>query len=279
MDGGFSLQYSPLMEYQEGSGMVLFCQLDVTGRTETDPAAQILTANLLEYVGTWKPLPEYEALYAGTPAGRAHLEAVGFPLRTYNGGAIQADSVLVLGPHSRTLSPHEEAIRAFLEAGGRLLAIGLAEEDIDAVLPYRVSLKPAEHISAFFAPAMRNSLLAGLGPADVHNRDPRIFPLVSGGADSVGDGVLAVVPQTGAVLCQLVPWEFEYRDNVGLKRTFRRASFLVTRLLANLGVHGQTPLLARFSAPVSENGPSRWLQGFYLDEPQEGDDPYRFFRW
>ena len=41
LDGGFSLQYSPLLEYREGQGMVLFCQMDVTGRTEQDPAAEI----------------------------------------------------------------------------------------------------------------------------------------------------------------------------------------------------------------------------------------------
>jgi hypothetical protein len=23
----------------------------------------------------------------------------------------------------------------------------------------------------------------------------------------------------------------------------------------------------------------RWLKGFYLDVPEEWDDPYRFFRW
>ena len=23
----------------------------------------------------------------------------------------------------------------------------------------------------------------------------------------------------------------------------------------------------------------RWLAGLYVDEPQEWDDPYRFFRW
>ncbi len=38
----------PLMEYREGKGLVLFCQMDVTGRTETDPAAETLTANLLK---------------------------------------------------------------------------------------------------------------------------------------------------------------------------------------------------------------------------------------
>ena len=42
VDGGYSLQYSPLLEYREGLGFILFCQLDVTGRTESDPAAEKL---------------------------------------------------------------------------------------------------------------------------------------------------------------------------------------------------------------------------------------------
>ena len=57
LDGGFSLQYSPLLEYREGRGMVLFCQLDVTGRTENDPAAENLARNLLSYAAAWKPGP------------------------------------------------------------------------------------------------------------------------------------------------------------------------------------------------------------------------------
>ena len=61
LDGGFSLQYSPLMEYREGKGLVLFCQMDVTGRTEQDPAAETLARNILQYVAAWKP--------AAAPAG------------------------------------------------------------------------------------------------------------------------------------------------------------------------------------------------------------------
>ena len=57
LDGGYSLQYSPLMEYREGQGMVLFCQLDVTGRTERDPVAETLVRNLLVYVSGWQPTP------------------------------------------------------------------------------------------------------------------------------------------------------------------------------------------------------------------------------
>jgi hypothetical protein len=39
LDGGYALQFSPLLEYREGKGGVLFCQMDVTGRTESDPVA------------------------------------------------------------------------------------------------------------------------------------------------------------------------------------------------------------------------------------------------
>ena len=74
------------------------------------------------------------------------------------------------------------------------------------------------------------------------------------------------------------PWSFSYHEQYNVRRTFRRASFLLTRLLANLGAAGRTPLLARFGSPAGA-AEKRWLDGLYLDEPEEWDDPYRFFRW
>jgi hypothetical protein len=47
-----------------------------------------------------------------------------------------------------------------------------------------------------------------------------------------------------------------------------------------MGVVAPTPVLSRFSHPVSAAQPEkRWLDGLYLDQPEEWDDPYRFFRW
>ena len=63
-----------------------------------------------------------------------------------------------------------------------------------------------------------------------------------------------------------------------MQRTYRRASCLVTRLLANMGVAGHMRLLEHISQPVQE-GETRWLDGLYLDVPETRDDPYRFFRW
>ncbi len=279
MDGGFGLQYSLLMEYRGGEGMMLFCQMDVTGRTEVDPAAQALAANLIEYISEWKPSPRREALYAGDPAGAAHLQATGLRLATYTGGPLQPNQVLVVGPGIEVPSAYRDAVEVFLKAGGHMLAIGLTQEQANALLPFNVSMRSAEHINAYFEPPATSSLLVGVGPADVHSRDPRTIPLIDGDAAVIGDGVLAIASNANLVFCQLAPWQFDYRNNFGLKRTFRRTSSLVARLLGNLGAGSETPLLTRFSTPPANAEPGRWLHGFYLDEPEEWDDPYRFFRW
>jgi hypothetical protein len=280
-DGGFSLQYSPLLEYREGKGMVLFCQLDVTGRTESDPAAEAVARNIVQYVCAWKPSPNRRALYVGDAAGKDHLAKAGAPAGPYEGGSLSADQVLVVGPGGgRKLAAGAAAVGDWLKAGGCLLAIGLDEGDAGAFLPFKVAMKKAEHISACFEPFGVNSLLAGVGPADVHNRDPREMPLVSGGAVIVGNGVLAKGQNANVVFCQSVPWQFDYGKQYNLKRTYRRASFAVGRLLANMGVAGATPVISRFSSPVDPaKSEKRWLEGLYLDQPEEWDDPYRFFRW
>lgn len=280
LDGGYSLQYSPLMEYREGSGMVLLCQLDVTGRTESDPAAETLARNIIHYVSGWTPAPRRAALYVGDAEGRRHLGQAGIAAGEYEGGPLSPEQALIVGPGGgQDLAAYRAAIAAWLEAGGRLLAVGLDEAQANAFLPFTVGTQTAEHINAWFEPPGAGSPLAGVGPADVHNRDPRDLPLLTGGAQLIGNGVLGVADEAHVVFCQLVPWEFDHKP-MNHKRTYRRASFLLTRLSANMGVAGQAPLLDRFSSPVApDNDEQRWREGLYLDEPEEWDDPYRFFRW
>jgi hypothetical protein len=76
------------------------------------------------------------------------------------------------------------------------------------------------------------------------------------------------------------PYLFDFREQENLRRTYRRSSFLVTRALANMGVLCSTPLLNRFSSPVSPDKlEKRWLEGLYVDQPEEWDEPYRWFGW
>jgi len=285
LDGGFDLQYSPLMEYREGKGLVVFCQLDVTCRTEADPAADLLVRNLTQYAAAWKADPARHAVYVGEPAGKAHFESAGIDAGPYDGGELSLQKVLIIGPRATAeLATHAPAVARLVKGGGRVLAIGLNQKEAEALLPYRVEFVRREHVSAVFDPPALNSLLAGIGPADVEVRAPREVSLIAGGATLVGDGVLgfAAAGKTppNVVFCQFAPWQLDYSRSHSLKRTYRRWSFLLARVLGNLGVAQPTPLLRRFHAPLRAPVPEkRWLDGLYLEVPEEWDDPYRFFRW
>ena len=206
VDGGYALQYSPLLEYREGRGLVLFCQMDVTARTESDPAAETLAGNILRYVDAWRPAPRRTAVYAGEPAGLAWLAACGVEAAPFKGEPPAADQVLVVGPGGgRELAAQASGHRRVGQGGrprpgprtgpggGQLVP---ANQGDDAA---------AEHIAALFPPFSAQSLLAGVAPADVHNRDPRKLPLVVGGATAYGDGVLAATGNV--VFCQLPPFQ------------------------------------------------------------------------
>ena len=286
LDGGFSLQFSPLLEYREGKGLMLFCQMDVTGRTENDPAAETLVRNIINYVATWKPAPTRKVHYVGVSPGKTHLEQTGFAPAAYAGGKLSTNDVLVVGSGGGTkLAEDAGSISDFVKAGGNILAVGLDEQEANAFLPLKVSMKKAEHVAAFFDPFGKDSLMAGASPADVHNRDPRFMPLVTAGASVIANGVLAIIPDSHVLFCQLAPYDVSHGEGAtgepsNIRRTYRRSSFLLTRLLANMGAAASTPVLDRFHRPVNKvEIEPRWRGGLYLDVPEEWDDPYRFFCW
>ena len=194
-------------------------------------------------------------------SGKNHLKAAGIITIDGENEPLKIEQTLIVGPGGgKKLAGRAVAISDWLKAGGNLLAIGLDEAEANAFLPVKVHIKKGEHISAFFETPGKDSLFAGIGPADVHNRDPRDLALLSGGVSIIGNGVLARAENANVVFCQLVPWQFDYQKQ-NTKRTYRRTSFLVSRLLANMGVSGSTPLLQRFRNPVVAKWEKRWLDG------------------
>jgi len=263
-DGGYSLQFSPLLEYREGKGLVVFCQLDVTARTDSDPAADRLARNLLNYIASWKPPSRRHTLYVGDPAGREHLQKAGIRVADFD-GQLRPDQVLVAGPGcGARLAPHKAAIADWLAKGGWVLAVGLSQAEARSCLPVNVAMKRGEYIASYFPPAPARSPLAGIGPADVHNRDPRELDLLPGGR------VVGMASGANVVFCQLAPWRFDPRG-MPTRRTFRRLSCLLSRLLGNLGVDAQTPLLAHFSKPVEAREPTNLLENGDFSVDADGD--------
>ncbi len=257
LDGGYALQYSPLMVCRHGRGMILLCQLDVTARTVTDPAADTIARNCLAFVGGWKPPAARRAVYVGEAAGREHLRAAGIEPADRDPADLTPGHVLIVGPGGgRTLAPHADAIARWLKAGGHVVAPGLDAAEANAFLPGEVAMARGEHIACPFGPRPAGSPLAGVGPADAHNAAPRTLPLLTG-EGAVGDGAVGTAEGGRVIFCQLPPHRVGWRapkqggyERRNLKRTYRRSSFLLSRVLANLGVAGETPLVQRFCEPV-----------------------------
>ncbi|MCC7493159.1 MAG: hypothetical protein IT204_12455 [Fimbriimonadaceae bacterium] len=206
VDGGFGQQYAALLEYREGRGVMLLCQLDISGRTAADPAAQRLAGNLLRYLATWQPASPRRLVYAGDEAGRQHLAAAGLvaaPLPA----ALAADQLLLVDRAGAAgLGPRRAELQRWLASGGKLVALGLDPAGA-AALPGNLRLQPAEHLAAAFGPQPVGSPFAGCAAADIHNRDPRELPLVTAGAAPLGNGVLAASADGALIVCQLPPWE------------------------------------------------------------------------
>ena len=270
------------MEYRHGKGMILFCQMDVTGRTDNAPAATHLVGNMLRYVNEWKP--ETKRAVAGFGDTEAYLKMIGAnpDSRYFSKRAIpdfQPDienTILVTAGGFPWSVADDESVKRFVRGWGGVLTIGCDDMFLNLYYP-DITVTNGEYISTYFEPFGMDSPLRGIGPADLHNRDPRVYSLVTDGADVVGNGILAVMDEGRTVICGLAPWQFP-EDQQSFKRTFRRSAFTLARLLGNMNADLRTPLPSRFHGQVGKDE-KRWLDGLYLDQPEEWDDPYRFFRW
>ena len=245
LDGGYSLQYSPLMEYREGNGMILFCQMDVTGRTEDDPAAERL-AETCSLTGTkWKPTPRRRATYVGNRAGKRHLESMGIEPRAYEPDTLSDRDVLVIGAGAILSADDSREITDWLSTGGHALALGLDEHQAKPILS-SVEMDTQEHIASYIELQQMNSPLVGIGPADVHNAAPRKIPLITAGANVFGNGVLAKAHDANVVFFQLPPFDVSRAQGMAPSLTISaedavagRQSALLTMGTVALGQFGQ----------------------------------------
>ena len=173
---------------------------------------------MLNYLWSWKPVVRRTIVYAGEPAGLRHLESAGFKASPFRERSCRAQ-VLVAGPGAgKELARGKEAIARWLKAGGNLLAIGLDEEDANAFCPFGTEWNG--EISLRISSPLIAARRFGVGPADVHNRDPRDISLVRSVTTVIGDGVLARTAELNVVFCQLVPWQFHETGKMNIRARF-----------------------------------------------------------
>ncbi len=266
VDGGFSLQYAPLLVYREGKGRVIFCQLDVTGRTRSDPVAERIVCQLLNSFNELPlPPPRRTILYVGDPWGQRHLEHTGFRCQPFDPEKLSPQVVLVVGESGHeNLRMHRDRIYRFLEQGGICLILGLTGNQAAEFLPISVETVEEEFITAVFPPPHGKSAFCGISLADIHNRTACQVPLVTRGATLWAGGLLAEA-EVGAgrvVFFQLPPYR--------LTRAEGR--------IANLWVDHQEAAHGKASAGISAGTTSIFgIQfGQVVRQPPEVGDVYTF---
>ncbi len=146
-------------------------------------------------------------------------------------------------------------------------------------LPYAALLETVKTNACFTRIAKRSPEFGGLCNADWawHGRmsfDALIVP--ESERDSSSPTLRVIRYGKGRVmLWQMPPWMIDEKAKPYLRTSKRHANAMAARLLANLGAGFETPLGERFAVPVER----AWRKSYYLDLPEAGDAPYRYYRW
>jgi len=295
LDCGFDLQYSPLLECVETDRHIVFCQLDLCGRTQREPVTDRLVVNLLSYldqVEIEKPknvrvvgehakklLDELNVVYGAAGASPSHELHQG---QRSEGGRDSTradvfdhneDNILVA---DSTATPPENLFQQ-VDNGLNVLCFGMKAGQFAAWSP--VPVRGVSTNSCFSRIEELPPELNGLSNADWawHGRMTYDAMFTEKDENFYGNNALRVIHYgKGCVIfCQVPPWDIDDVAKPYL-RTSRRAAYrLAARILANFGSGFEMPLWERFSEPVDK----AWLNSYYIDVPVAEDDPYRYYRW
>ena len=255
VDGAFDLQYAPLLEWRIGDGRLVFCQLDVTGRTVAEPAADDLVRRLVAETKRANP-PTCDAYPCGMQA-YASATARGEYI-------IQQDLAKDRKRLYYVTDGAAELPDGFFENvknGATALLCGLSAAEVKKWSP--VPLACADVKRGYYTRIEKlPPELNGLSNGDWAWHGGIDFAAFT---DKVEDGNNAIrVVRYGKgrlVFWQVPPWKIDEANRPYLRISKRRAEAMLTRLMGNLG----------FNRRTSPN--------LYADVPIATDDPYRYYHW
>lgn len=157
------LSHAPLLEIPQGQGLWLLCQLQVVSKLEREPVARWLLERMVNYLASQEALvsPSGETWCLASPSVQEQLTRLGVdwrPLPDWEGLRWPEVGLLILQADGATLVKNAPRLRAFLEAGGRVLWHRPRLEDFEAA---RKALGIPVEMQPYRGPALRAE---GRGP-------------------------------------------------------------------------------------------------------------------
>ena len=271
-DCEFDLAYTPLLSWRHGKGEIVFSQLDLSGRTDSDPAVEHIQRGIVNYFQT--PLAGAPQNRSAVCAGKATQDKVaelGFSAKSWVESPDPATEMLVFGKDDGdVLNGHRSTVLEFAKAGGTVLLFPATKGILANLGVKGLSLK-TEKLSGTVAKVDANALLDGVGPQHLHWREPiemtKIESEQNSGFESLLGGLAGVMPLGKGRLVLLQTDPAAFKDFTAARaddercrepsdkplpdsrfaRDRRRSLWQTMRLdsliLANLGLESSQPLV------------------------------------
>ena len=258
VDGGFDLQYSPLLEWRFGSGSIVFCQMDVTGRTEHDVAADALMRQLA--CGALPNVPR-ERGSAAAFGMQAYATGVYSPRMHWLIDQDLTRTNLNLFVVSTGCGKRPDCFFDAVKNGANALMLGLNSDEIKEWSP--VPLKTFEKKDGMYS-RIKNlpPELNGLSNADWAWHGLMDYTAIADTDESSNDFLKVVKYGKGKlVFWQVPPWKINEELRPYMRTSKRHATFMLSRLMGNLGFRRGKAMIV------------------YGDIPIQEDDPYRYYHW
>ncbi|MFZ2657073.1 MAG: hypothetical protein WAX69_19220 [Victivallales bacterium] len=171
-DCEFDLAYSPLVSWRHGAGEIVFMQMDVSGRTESDPAAELICRNIVRYLDTPLEGMQNRTAICASQKTSDRISSLGFSSAPWSGSLDPARNILVFGKGDSELWPKlRESVLAFVDKGGTVLFLPVADEIIADPVFKGLSLKTLRTSRAGTS-VDSDKLFDGVGLQHLHWREP-----------------------------------------------------------------------------------------------------------
>jgi beta-galactosidase len=220
LDCEFDLNYTPLLEYREGPGSIVFCQLDLSNRDGDDPAADRILANLLSYIQQPLPTPG-RCYYVGGPEGAQTLRALAVRFEQVGAApSLSPGDLLIVGEGAtQALGPAAKDIAAAVERGANVFSLALTSEAANPWLPFSLTTESRSVLSTV-VDETTDPIVRGLGNSELHWRGKINLPAITSECTFRSpDGVIGYVTRGKGkyVFCQVLPGMFDYKDREHLR--------------------------------------------------------------
>lgn len=236
----FDLAYSPLVEYRDGKGIMLFSQLDINGRVMLEPVAETLLQNMIRYLD--KPRASTQAKSAAVLADEntaLFFGSMALQTRRITGNDIAsltpANDVLIVGANAAAADI--QTARSFATKGGTAIVLSQKGTTLkDAGITATTAQKRLTGVRSIGS----DTILADIGPELLHFRtfiDAEIFTAAPTDGKILADGLMMSVPEgKGSIFFSQLSWAPFFDGSKNLKRTRWNFKRLYRQMLTAAGV-------------------------------------------